>query len=176
MLAEDRGKKNRARRPENRVRPNFRFGGIFGTAPAEYLASQDLIAQWLDECCVSGAGLSAPRTTLFASWKSWAEAAGEPPGKMAEFYEVLGRDFQPARETAHATYAVRAKTPPVNRQENRSRPTATLNLSATNGHEPPRRGQLDGRCIGDSVVRDHGSERGIGVASRPSPTPRSAAR
>ena len=68
-------------------------------ATEEYLASQDLIAQWRDECCVSGAGLSAPRTALFASWKSWAEAAGEPPGKMAEFYEVLGRDFQPARET-----------------------------------------------------------------------------
>ena len=54
-----------------------------------YLEAQDLIAQWLEDCCEVGKTLSEPSSLLFASWSSWCEAAGEKPGRQREFNDGL---------------------------------------------------------------------------------------
>jgi putative DNA primase/helicase len=56
-------------------------------ATAEYLAAEDAMASWLAECCSNSGHTSA--AVLFASWKSWAEAAGEMPGSQKRFSQAL---------------------------------------------------------------------------------------
>ena len=47
-------------------------------AAHDYFADEDLMGQWLAERCAVGQGLKASAQTLFASWTTWAEAAGHP--------------------------------------------------------------------------------------------------
>jgi putative DNA primase/helicase len=69
-------------------------------ATAEYLASQDAIANWLDDCCTLDQRNEAKRSALFASWKSWAEPAGEFVGKQKDFFAALeSRGFVQVRES-----------------------------------------------------------------------------
>jgi P4 family phage/plasmid primase-like protien len=48
-------------------------------ALTQYRESQDLLAIWLEECCETGEGkeFETLSASLFASWKLWAEGAGE---------------------------------------------------------------------------------------------------
>jgi putative DNA primase/helicase len=58
-------------------------------ATAAYLEGEDAIAAWMDEKCertISGWESSGD---LFASWKAWAELAGEQPGSMKRFAQKL---------------------------------------------------------------------------------------
>lgn len=41
-------------------------------AAAEYFAAEDLVGQWIEECCVLGAGERSTSAALFQSWKAWA--------------------------------------------------------------------------------------------------------
>lgn len=54
-----------------------------------YLASEDAIALWLDDCCVIGPAHRTRSLTLFESWKSWADAAGENVGSQKGFTQAL---------------------------------------------------------------------------------------
>ena len=68
-------------------------------ATEKYLASEDAIANWLDDTCEQGTTFSATRTKLFESWKNWAETAGEHPGSAKAFYAALeGRGFVQFKE------------------------------------------------------------------------------
>ena len=58
-------------------------------ATAEYFDSQDVVGQWLDECCERDPNARTHRTELFANWSGWAKDAKEHIGSSAEFYEVL---------------------------------------------------------------------------------------
>ena len=58
-------------------------------ATAAYLASEDALANWLDDRCDQDRRAICKRSALFASWKSWAEAGGEFPGKQTEFFAAL---------------------------------------------------------------------------------------
>jgi P4 family phage/plasmid primase-like protien len=58
-------------------------------ASEAYFAEQDIISAWLAACCDRGAALSEPSSTLYASWKRWAEAAGEYPGSNKGFSNKL---------------------------------------------------------------------------------------
>ncbi len=40
-------------------------------ATAEYLASEDVIADWIDECCEINPQFDAASTELFNSWRAW---------------------------------------------------------------------------------------------------------
>jgi putative DNA primase/helicase len=70
-------------------------------ATEAYLASEDSFANWLDDCCdTSDPESRCNRTALWRSWKSWAENAGDLPGRSTDFYEVLerrGLRFSPLR-------------------------------------------------------------------------------
>lgn len=58
-------------------------------ATAAYLEAEDAFSAWLEEKCqrdVKGWETSAD---LFASWKAWAELAGENPGSMKRFAQQI---------------------------------------------------------------------------------------
>lgn len=46
----------------------------------EYFEEEDVVGQWLEECCEVGEGLSATARLLYQCWSVWAERAGYPTG------------------------------------------------------------------------------------------------
>lgn len=54
-----------------------------------YLASEDAIAQWIDECCACDRIYAERSASLFANWKNWAETAGEFVGSQNRFAQAL---------------------------------------------------------------------------------------
>jgi putative DNA primase/helicase len=68
-------------------------------ATARYLASQDGIANWLDDCCNQGHDETSKRSDLWARWKTWTEANGAFAGKAEDFYAALeGHGFEQFRQ------------------------------------------------------------------------------
>jgi putative DNA primase/helicase len=59
------------------------------TATESYFDSQDVLGDWLDECCDVGANYTAIGADLFAEWKSWAEARNEFVGSRKAFTQKL---------------------------------------------------------------------------------------
>lgn len=57
-------------------------------ATDEYLAGEDAFSLWLDESCERREGFETA-ADLFASWKSWAEKAGESIGSQKQFSQAL---------------------------------------------------------------------------------------
>ena len=57
-------------------------------ATAEYLEAEDALAAWITECTARTTEKTSA-AVLFASWKSWAEAASEPPGSQKRFSQAL---------------------------------------------------------------------------------------
>lgn len=67
-------------------------------ASAGYIADEDTVGEWIEECCVTGPGCKATARTLYASWAAWAEAAGAAKGSQKSLGEALReRGFQPAK-------------------------------------------------------------------------------
>ncbi len=58
-------------------------------ATDEYLAAEDLIGVWLDECCLKIAHAKEETVGLFASWRGWCEARGEYIGTQKAFQQRL---------------------------------------------------------------------------------------
>ena len=69
-------------------------------ATGAYLEAEDTFAQWLEECCERREDWSFEKTAeLYASFKSWAEAAGERPPSMKRFATIVKeRGFKPKRQ------------------------------------------------------------------------------
>jgi putative DNA primase/helicase len=62
----------------------------------DYFKDEDLVGQWINQCCVSGNARKAPAAQLFASWKTWAEVGGFPAGSQKNLGEALrARGFTP---------------------------------------------------------------------------------
>jgi putative DNA primase/helicase len=60
-------------------------------ATDEYFQDEDSIANWIDERCEVGKGLSARASMLFVSWKDYAERAGLFVGNSKRFKAELNR-------------------------------------------------------------------------------------
>jgi putative DNA primase/helicase len=58
-------------------------------ASADYLQSQDVLKQWIEECCDVSPVAWAPSSALFESWRRYSEAAGEPPPNQRSFAAKL---------------------------------------------------------------------------------------
>ncbi len=59
-------------------------------ATDDYLAAEDSFATWLEECTEPAADWEFEKSAdLFASWKAWAERAGESPGTRKRFAGTL---------------------------------------------------------------------------------------
>lgn len=64
-------------------------------ASQAYMSEQDLIGQWLGECCEEVAGAPASSTELFMSWRDWANGREEYVGTHKYFAaKMLDRGFE----------------------------------------------------------------------------------
>jgi putative DNA primase/helicase len=54
-------------------------------ATEEYLAAEDVISAWIEDCCVRDAGSHTSTRKLFDSWKPWAEQASHFIGDEKRF-------------------------------------------------------------------------------------------
>ena len=68
-------------------------------ATDEYLAAEDSFAAWIEDCTEPASDWAFETSAaLFASWKAWAEKAGEHPGTRKRFADtVQSRGFLPKR-------------------------------------------------------------------------------
>ena len=60
-------------------------------ATAEYFAEQDVLAQWVEECCELDKNFGATSADLFASWKTFAISRAEEPRNAKWFATMLER-------------------------------------------------------------------------------------
>ena len=68
-------------------------------ATAEYFAEQDVLAQWVEECCEQGRSLGATSAELFGSWRAFATSRAEEPRNAKWFATMLERQgFQRAKD------------------------------------------------------------------------------
>lgn len=58
-------------------------------ASANYFADEDTIGSWIAECCDTGKSFYDTAMCLYPSWRRWAEAHGEMPGKYGAFVKAL---------------------------------------------------------------------------------------
>jgi P4 family phage/plasmid primase-like protien len=58
-------------------------------ATESYLESEDVLGEWLNECCVRDANAWENSTALFSSWKGWAVGRDEWIGSSTEFSKKL---------------------------------------------------------------------------------------
>ncbi len=58
-------------------------------ATAEYLAGEDNVLAWIEECCEQDAHAWEPRTRLYFSWTTWAERTGETACSAKDLYSKL---------------------------------------------------------------------------------------
>ena len=60
-------------------------------ATAAYFSEQDIVHQWVDDCCERGGTKSDTMAALFKSWGDYALLNGEKPGTSKWFSGVLAR-------------------------------------------------------------------------------------
>jgi putative DNA primase/helicase len=85
-----------------------------GLAPPEavvnatdaYFASEDGYADWIADRCELIPRFWSRSSELFASWKSWAERAGQPPGDNKRFREEMERLGFPLKRQKSGNYYV----------------------------------------------------------------------
>lgn len=59
------------------------------TATSEYFSSQDLLGQWVEDCCDVGANNWDTPGTLYKSWAAFTKAIGEEAGTSKSFGSAL---------------------------------------------------------------------------------------
>jgi putative DNA primase/helicase len=64
---------------------------IVTAATAEYLANEDHVARWIEDCCVVGEREVAKTKALYKSYCEWCEANNEKPLSSKEFSPELDR-------------------------------------------------------------------------------------
>jgi putative DNA primase/helicase len=74
---------------------------IVTDATKNYLASEDVLARWIEDRCESQAAHWTPVAALFNDWRQWAVANGEFVGSQKQFSQNLeSRGFPPKRIAA----------------------------------------------------------------------------
>jgi putative DNA primase/helicase len=69
-----------------------------GEATKEYLAEEDALARWIEECCDTGKHLWGIGAKLWSNWKAWSEANNELTGTRKQFAQGLkDRGFTPSK-------------------------------------------------------------------------------
>jgi putative DNA primase/helicase len=68
---------------------------VVRTATDDYLAEEDTIGRWIEECCLVDKQRRTTSSRLYASWKVWTENSGERTGSKKAFGQSLSaRGFQ----------------------------------------------------------------------------------
>jgi putative DNA primase/helicase len=74
-------------------------------ATDDYFGAQDVLGDWLADCCEVGAEHWEVPTRLFKSWTTYAEAAKERPGRRGDFNDRLkARGFRDGRDGTRGRY------------------------------------------------------------------------
>ncbi len=74
-------------------------------ATAEYRQAEDMLAPFIEECCVVGGAVRATAKSLFATYRKWCEGAGERPMSQKRFGTRLNdRSFDSWRGTGGTRY------------------------------------------------------------------------
>ena len=72
-------------------------------ATDDYLDAEDAMASWLAECCIVAPSLELGSSLLFASWRTWAEKAGEQAGSQKRFSQAMqSRGFESRKSHGRA--------------------------------------------------------------------------
>jgi putative DNA primase/helicase len=67
-------------------------------ASEAYLAEEDLVGQWIEQCCNVGSGKRQSARDLYGNWAAFAREAGVEPGSQKALGEaLLMRGFLPAK-------------------------------------------------------------------------------
>ncbi|KQR80512.1 phage/plasmid primase, P4 family [Sphingomonas sp. Leaf343] len=61
------------------------------TATAEYFAGEDLMGQWLEECCILQSGAFELPAKLYTNWRKYADEHGETPGNAIGFGKKMAK-------------------------------------------------------------------------------------
>ncbi|WP_240790045.1 phage/plasmid primase, P4 family [Roseomonas sp. HF4] len=70
-------------------------------ATAEYFAEQDLLTQWVEECCEIGAGFGEMSSKLFGSWRTFVQERSDEPHNAKWLGAMLERQgFRRAKDCA----------------------------------------------------------------------------
>jgi putative DNA primase/helicase len=56
---------------------NLESGSAVRNATSEYRSDQDIVKQFLEECCLLGADFTVRKDDLYHAWRSWCETSGE---------------------------------------------------------------------------------------------------
>ena len=67
-------------------------------ATDKYLAAQDIVGEWLEECCILDLAYTVTKKQLYESWKSWAESRGHYPGTQRTLMETIDRKYPDLKE------------------------------------------------------------------------------
>jgi putative DNA primase/helicase len=59
------------------------------SATDDYIAAEDALSLWLEDRCRAIGYGGTESSVLYASWRSWASAAGEEPGSQKRFSQAL---------------------------------------------------------------------------------------
>jgi putative DNA primase/helicase len=74
---------------------------IVKDATADYLAAEDLVARWIDECCETGPSFSSPVGVLYRRFQGWCAKNGEASCSQKRFSQNLeARKFTKDRTSA----------------------------------------------------------------------------
>jgi P4 family phage/plasmid primase-like protien len=69
------------------------------SATEEYFEAEDVLGQWIEECCVMNSMVSAKTSELFAAWKEWADKFEGHSGSMKRFSVNLAqRGFEKKKD------------------------------------------------------------------------------
>jgi len=63
--------------------------GAVKDATEDYFSSEDVFAQWIEECCIRNPQKWESSTTLYSNFKSWAEKSGEYAFTQKRFSQSL---------------------------------------------------------------------------------------
>lgn len=79
--------------------------GSIAAATSSFFERQDVLGQWLDECCQIGPDLQSSVGALFHSWSEYLKEQGEPaPTSRAFAQDMRKKGFQPAKSGAERRY------------------------------------------------------------------------
>jgi len=59
------------------------------SAAVGYFQDEDIVGQWIEECCATGPQFRAPSLQLYKAWSEWADARGYPVGTQRALGEEL---------------------------------------------------------------------------------------
>jgi len=76
----------------------LRVPKVVATATDEYLATEDAVSRWLEDCCIRNRSAVTLLAELYKSWSGWAERNGEVVGSAKRLaQELASRGFERRR-------------------------------------------------------------------------------